>query len=183
MWDVFICHASEDKDAVARPLAEALREAGIQVWYDAFTLKLGDSLRRSIDRGIAESRFGVVILRPSFFQKEWPQHELDGLVSREIDGEKVILPVWHEISRKEIMQYSPSLADKIAVPTDKGLDPVVKATLNVAVKGFDEPVIPVDQVEGPITQPRDPSREEIQSLLDWTLRAREAAFEPPQESG
>ena len=90
VWDLFICHASEDKDAVARPLAEALIEAGLEVWYDDFTLMLGDGLRRSIDRGIADSRFGVIILSPSFFQKEWPQRELDGLVSREIDGEKIV---------------------------------------------------------------------------------------------
>ncbi len=67
--DVFICHASEDKDAIARPLAEALVERGHAVWFDEFELEIGDGLRREIDRGLAISRFGVVILSPSFFEK------------------------------------------------------------------------------------------------------------------
>ena len=131
MWDVFICHASEDKDAVARPLAEALRDAGLQVWYDEFTLTLGDGLRRSIDRGLADSKYGVVILSPSFFQKEWPQLELDGLASKEIAGEKVILPVWHNVTRMVIMDYSPTLTDKLAVSTKNGLGAVVQEILKV----------------------------------------------------
>jgi len=52
MWDIFICHASEDKEAIARPLANALKQAGLDVWYDEFTLTLGDSLRRKIDHGL-----------------------------------------------------------------------------------------------------------------------------------
>src|SRR5437867_11556144 len=65
-WDVFISHASEDKEEIAHPLAEALTNGGFAVWYDKFTLKLGDSLRASINRGLAESRFGVVILSKHF---------------------------------------------------------------------------------------------------------------------
>jgi len=96
--DVFISHASEDKDVIARPIAEELLRRGRSVWFDEFELTLGDSLRRSIDRGLAESRFGLVILSPSFFAKQWPQRELDGLTTREIAGStKVILPVWHEV--------------------------------------------------------------------------------------
>ncbi len=55
-WDVFIRHASEDKDAIARPLAEALEKDDLNVWYDDFTLTLGDSLRCSIDRGYTVHR-------------------------------------------------------------------------------------------------------------------------------
>jgi hypothetical protein len=84
MWDIFICHASEDKEAIARPLANALKQAGLDVWYDEFTLTLGDSLRRKIDHGLARSRYGAVILSPHFFAKEWPQRELDGLTTKEI---------------------------------------------------------------------------------------------------
>jgi len=72
-WDVFICHASEDKDSFVRPLAIALQEAQLKVWYDEFTLNAGDSLRRSIDKGLAGSRWGLVVLSPYFFAKEWPQ--------------------------------------------------------------------------------------------------------------
>jgi len=117
MYDVFISHASEDKDDLVRPLAEKLREAGFSIWYDEFQLKVGDSLRRSIDKGLANSRFGIVVLSPDFFAKNWPQYELDGLVAREMNGGKIILPLWHKVSKDEVMRYSPSLADKFALNT------------------------------------------------------------------
>ncbi len=66
LYDAFVCHASEDKDAFVRPLAERLREQRIEVWYDEFSLKVGDSLRRSIDLGLSQSRFGIVVLSPIF---------------------------------------------------------------------------------------------------------------------
>lgn len=66
-YDVFICRAGEDKDDVVRPLAHALRALDLEVWYDEFVLKLGDSLRRKIDKGLIACRFGVVVLSPSFF--------------------------------------------------------------------------------------------------------------------
>lgn len=116
-FDAFISHATEDKEDLVRPLAEALISDGHKIWYDEFQLKVGDSLRRSIDRGLAASRFGIVILSPSFFAKQWPQYELDGLVSKEIEGGKVILPIWHKVSKAEVMSYSPSLADKMALNT------------------------------------------------------------------
>ena len=131
MWDIFICHASEDKDAIARPLADALAQVGLKVWYDEFTLTLGDSLRRAIDHGLAHSRYGAVILSPDFFAKEWPQRELDGLTAREIEGEKVILPIWHKVTREDIMRFSPPLADRLGVSTDKEFDTVVREILRV----------------------------------------------------
>ena len=128
-WDVFISHASEDKEEFVRPLAELLRQHGLRVWYDEFTLKVGDGLRRSIDRGLARSRYGVVVISPNFLRKEWPQKELDGLVAREVDGVRVILPVWHNISRDEVSRYSPTLADRYAASSAGGLDLVTKRLL------------------------------------------------------
>jgi hypothetical protein len=126
--DFFISHASEDKDAIASPLAEALRDRGYNVWYDKFVLKLGDSLRREIDRGLANSRYGVVIFSPEFFKKQWTQKELDGLVAREIASKgKVILPVWHNVDHDFVSKHSPSLADKLGADTSKGIEFVVDA--------------------------------------------------------
>lgn len=123
--DLFISHATEDKAAVARPLVEVLRRRGRSVWYDEFELTLGDSLRRSIDVGLAAARYGVVILSHSFFAKEWPQRELDGLAARETaDGVKVILPVWHGIGLADVRRYSPLLAGRLAVRSDTGIDAV-----------------------------------------------------------
>ena len=116
-WDVFISHASEDKETFVRPLAEALRSLGVTVWYDEFSLKVGDSLSRSIDKGIAGSRYGLVVVSPAFIDKPWPEHELRGLVTREIDEGKVILPIWHGVDRRSVLKFSPSLADKVAIRT------------------------------------------------------------------
>ena len=121
---VFICHASEDKGGIARPLAGLLRDAGYRVWYDEFSLTVGDSLRSSIDKGLAESDFGVVILSKAFFGKPWPQQELNGLASKETHGNKVILPVWHQPGVDDIRKFSPMLADRIGVPTDQGVQHV-----------------------------------------------------------
>lgn len=131
LWDAFISHATEDKERFVRPLAEALSKAGLRVWYDEFALRIGDSLRRSIDKGLSRSRYGIVVLSPSFFAKEWPQRELDGLVAREIGGEKVILPIWHEIDVAVVREQSPTLADRVAVNSREGLDNIVAKLLDV----------------------------------------------------
>ena len=117
IYDVFISHATEDKDDVVRPLAQALIDQNLRVWYDEFELRIGDSLRRKIDAGLTQSRFGIVVLSHAFFQKNWTQYELDGLVTREMNEEQVILPLWHRITKEEIISHSPSLADKIARTT------------------------------------------------------------------
>lgn len=115
--DVFIAHASEDKDDVARPLADALTDAGLSVWYDEFALKLGDSIRRSIDQGVGQSRFAVVILSKRFFEKGWTQYELDGLMTQVVSGKQDILPIWHGVTEQEVIDYSPSLANRLARST------------------------------------------------------------------
>jgi len=136
MYDFFVCHASEDKDDIARPLAEVLRSAGFNVWYDEFSLKLGDSLRGSIDSGLADSRFGIVVLSHHFFSKNWPKVELNGLFAQEtVGGEKKIIPIWHEITQAEILQYSPILADRVAVSTTIGLDEMLERILDTIDSG------------------------------------------------
>ena len=134
MWDVFVSHAWEDKESIARPLANELKKVGLTVWYDEFSLALGDSLRRSIDNGLKESRYGIVILSPAFFSKKWPQKELDGLVARETENQKIILPVWHNVKYEDVVKYSPTLADKLAVSTTEGLTTVVREILQVVNK-------------------------------------------------
>lgn len=116
-YDAFISHASEDKEKLVKPLARTLDNMGFRVWYDEFELRVGDSLRQSIDRGLINSRYGIVVLSPAFFAKNWPQYELNGLTAREMDGHKVILPVWHGVTKEDVLQYSPTLADKVALST------------------------------------------------------------------
>lgn len=116
-WDVFISHASEDKPTVAIPLAEALQARGVSAWLDKAELRIGESLRRRIDQGIAASRFAVVVLSPSYFAKGWPQYELDGIVTLSVAGKQNLLPIWHDLGHADVMARSPSLADKLARST------------------------------------------------------------------
>ena len=113
-YDVFISHAAEDKDEIVRPLANALRASGLTVWYDEFELAIGDSLRRKIDAGIAHSKFGIVVLSAHFFAKGWPQYELDGITTMSVSGKQGILPIWHKLTKAQVIAESPSLADKVA---------------------------------------------------------------------
>ncbi|QKZ04238.1 DUF1883 domain-containing protein [Pseudomonas eucalypticola] len=113
-FDVFISHASEDKDTVVRALASALINEGLNVWYDELTLRIGDSLRQKIDRGLAKSRVGLVVLSRAFIAKGWTNYELDGIVSRTVSGEQILLPIWHDITKQEVIDFSPSLSDKVA---------------------------------------------------------------------
>jgi len=130
-YDVFISHASEDKDAFVRPLAQALYAHGLKVWYDEFSLKLGDSLRESIDRGLAASRYGLVVLSHHFFSKDWPQRELNGLFAKMKAGERRILPVWHKLSSEEVQKYSPMLSDLFAADSSEGVEVVAEKVLDV----------------------------------------------------
>jgi hypothetical protein len=143
-WDVFISHASEDKEEIARPLANILSTKGMKVWLDESEILMGDSLRAKIDEGLANSHFGVVILSPSFFAKHWPQAELDGLVARETNGEKRILPVWHKLSFEEVRRHSPLLAGKLAARTEEGLkavaEKVVKSVHRTMKRRADAPI-------------------------------------------
>jgi uncharacterized protein YxjI len=118
-YDAFTSHAMEDKEKVVKPLANALTRMKYRVWYDEFELRVGDSLRKSIDKGLLNSRFGVVVLSAAFFSKKWPQYELNGLTACEMDGHKVILPVWHMLDRDDVLVYSPTLADKVALSTQR----------------------------------------------------------------
>jgi hypothetical protein len=87
--------------------------------------------RGSIDRGLANSRYGIVVLSKSFLKKQWPQWELDGLVQRQMNGSKVILPLWHGVSGTEIAEYSPSLANIVAARTDLGFGDVFAKMLSI----------------------------------------------------
>lgn len=116
---MFISHASPDKDGFVRPLADALRRLGVAVWYDEFSLELGDSISQQIDQGIASARFGIVVVSPAFISRNWTQHELRGLVSRDVDQDLRIIPVWHGVTKQDVSNFNLSLADKFAIDTSR----------------------------------------------------------------
>ncbi len=131
-YDFFLSHAWEDKEKFARPLYHALIAAGASVWFDEAVLNIGDSLRRKIDEGLARCRYGIVVISPSFLNKEWPQRELDALVALEVQsGKTKILPIWHEIDKATLIQRSPTLADKVAGQSSEGVPALVQKILAV----------------------------------------------------
>jgi hypothetical protein len=168
LWDVFISYASEDKDTIARPLAEALQNRGLQVWFDEYTLKIGDSLRKTIDHGLGSSMYGIVLLSKSFFAKDWPQKELDGLETRERNGKKVILPIWHDLTKEEVEFFSPMLAGRLAAKTSDGMDNVVDMIMDVF--GDDDYNKPLKKI-APETHPLYPidkiCMKKIKEIGDW----------------
>lgn len=132
MWDLFISHASEDKNSVVRPLVNYLQKFGIKVWYDEFELRVGDSLSKSIDKGILNSKYGIVILSDSFFSKGWAEYELRSFMMREVEKkDKFILPIWHKINKNSILENCPFLADKYALSTCMGMENLALELLEV----------------------------------------------------
>jgi hypothetical protein len=112
---------------------------------DENELRLGDSLRTKIDQGLAESRFGVVVLSRAFFAKHWTQLELSGLAAlEESPDRKVIIPIWHGVDKHDVAKYSPLLADRLAVSTDQGLGAaaiqVLKAVIPLRAKELGLPL-------------------------------------------
>ncbi len=116
-YDVFLSHASEDKDDVARPLALALRQRGLRVWYDEFELRIGDNLIAKLNAGINASRFGILVLSKAFFGKDWTEYELNTLESLTVTEDYILFPIWHNISVEELRAYRASLANIFARST------------------------------------------------------------------
>lgn len=147
---LFISHASEDKDEIARPIAKLLKSDGFEVWFDEFSLNHGDSLMHSIDRGLATCDYAIVILSHNFFKKKWTQRELIGLATRELHSDKkIILPIWHKISLNEVINYSPPLADKYALDSSLGLVELIKSIkqaihpkdINISPRGENKSIV------------------------------------------
>jgi hypothetical protein len=138
--DAFICHASEDKTYV-EPLVNELKKAGISVWYDAYSMEWGDSLRQSIDRGLKNCRFGIVVFSKAFLRKKkWTEHELDSLFAREEQGKKIVLPIWHGVERNDLLEYSPAFADRIAKITHRDdYRDIVETLLRLLGKPAEQP--------------------------------------------
>lgn|GEM_PF-5360385 len=134
-YDAFISHASEDKDEFVRPLANLLIKNGFRICYDEFEFEVGDSLREAIDKGLINSRYGIVVLSKNFIDKTWTKYELNSLVAKELNGQKIILPIWHNISKDEILNYSPMLADRLALSSEfNSITEIAKKICNVLDK-------------------------------------------------
>lgn len=118
-YDVFVSHAWEDKESFVEEFVSALRRLGAKVWYDKTQMKWGDSMREKIDDGLKKSKFGVVVLSPNYIAdgKYWTKAELDGLFQMESVNGKTLLPIWHDLTKKEVLNFSPIIANKKAMST------------------------------------------------------------------
>lgn len=118
-YDVFISHAWEDKEDFVEEFVQALINRNVKVWYDKSNITWGDSMRKKIDNGLSKSRFGVVVLSPNYIDenKYWTKAELDGLFQMESTNGKTLLPIWHNLTKKQVMDYSPIIASKLALTT------------------------------------------------------------------
>ena len=124
----FISHDSRDKEEIAGPLALELQKLMCPVWYDEYSLRVGDSLREQIEKGLKECKKCIIILTPNYLKNEgWGKKEFDSVFTRElIETQKVILPVWHGVDRRDIYEYSPALADRVAANWRDGAATVAK---------------------------------------------------------
>ncbi len=108
--DTFICHASEDKETMARPLHRALTDLGLHAWLDESDIPWGESIRQGIDMGLSNCQSATVILSRIFFSKYWTQYELDGIFQRRMQDGLPFFPIQHGITIEEIRNHSPALA-------------------------------------------------------------------------
>lgn len=117
-YDIFVSHATEDKESFCDEFVEILQEEyNLKIWYDSLSLKWGDNIRTEIDKGLRKSKFGIVVLSKSYIKKYWTNYELEGLFQRETTGGKLILPIWHDITKQQVQDFSFSLAGKMAMNT------------------------------------------------------------------
>lgn len=118
-YDVFISHAWEDKDDFVDELVDEMRKVGITVWYDTTKISWGDSMRQRIDEGLRKSKFGVVVLSPNYIAegKYWTKTELNGLFQLESINGKTLLPIWYNLNKQDVINFSPIIADKKAMTT------------------------------------------------------------------
>lgn len=120
-WDIFLSHAREDAGDLAEQLRSALVAMGISVWLDVDQMRVGDPLLASIDNGLAKARFAVVILSPAYFRRAWPHNELEAIVQREASGEKVLLPILHDMTQQQLQLRTPILSARVFLSSTRGV--------------------------------------------------------------
>jgi TIR domain len=118
----FISHDSRDNEMIARPMAIMLRDMLCPVWFDEFSLVVGDNLRESIERGLKTCHMCIFVLTPNFLSKGgWPKREYEAIFTREIVEEReLILPVWAGVGSDDVYEYSPILANRVALHWRRG---------------------------------------------------------------
>lgn len=135
-YDVFISHAWEDKESFVDEFVVELEKLDIKVWYDKQRIKWGDSMRARIDDGLKKSKFGIAVISPDYIAdgKYWTKTELDGLFQLESINGKMLLPIWHNITKQQVMNYSPIIASKLAMTTASMTSEEIASEMNVLLQ-------------------------------------------------
>jgi TIR domain len=134
-YEIFISHASEDKEAFVRPLAAWLTQRGVKVWYDEYVLVPGDSIRDKINEGLRVCRYGLVVLSPRFYSKSWPQRELNSLFSLITSTtDRRLIPVLLDMSFRELGAKDPLLIDIKGVSAEVGVEAVGRDVIQAMVR-------------------------------------------------
>ncbi|WP_234461999.1 toll/interleukin-1 receptor domain-containing protein [Pedobacter segetis] len=114
--DVFLCHAWDDRQGIAKQLHDLLESNGVSVWFSEKDVTLGVPLMRAIDKGLANSRIGLVLVTPALI-KRLPQEgiadkELSALLARD-----QLVPIVHDTTYEALREISPLLASRTGLST------------------------------------------------------------------
>jgi hypothetical protein len=132
-YDAFLSHAVEDKAAIANELNDALGKRDLKIWYSGQELGVGDSIINKINEGLRRSRFGIIIVSPTYMTKLWALTELNHFLHTSAGNDRVILPVFLNITSEELAPKIPMLADIFGLRAEKGVD-VVADSLCQAIR-------------------------------------------------
>ena len=132
----FISHSKKDSRDFAIKLANELSRQGCPVWFDEFSLSIGDSLLDSIDEGLKSVEKCIFILSPEFLADEgWCKHEFRTASMKQIFGQKkVMLPIWKGISKEDVYEYSPALVDNFGLDSSLGVEAIAKEISKILLK-------------------------------------------------
>jgi len=116
MYDVFLSHASADKISYVEDLKQTLDVLGIDIFYDKDTIEWGDAWKQKIYEGLEKSEFAIIVISEHFFGREWTEEELKSLLERQnSEGQKLILPIVHNITTDQLKEKYPAVADIQAI--------------------------------------------------------------------
>lgn len=119
-YDVFISHANKDKSDFADELYLAIRKLGINIFYDTEVLSWGDNWKQVILDGTEKSEFAIIVISNNFFDREWTERELDEFLKRQNEsGQKIVLPLLHNISLEKLKEKYPTLGDIQVIDTQR----------------------------------------------------------------
>lgn len=115
-YDVFLSHANVDKQSIVDDLNNSLEKLGIKIFYDKKSLEWGDKWKKRILEGTKKAEFAIIVISENFFDREWTEKELNEFLNRQNrNGQKLILPIVHNITNDDLKKKYPSIAEIQAI--------------------------------------------------------------------